>query len=159
MELQKILIVEDELIISLHFRRMLESMGNYEVKCESYGEKAVELAFEMEPDVIFMDINLKGEMNGIEAAEQILNSDNIPIIFVTAYSDDETIERSKLLNPFGYLNKPMHIHAVKNLMDSLIDYNKNSNQTYEVVKEDGHYGDFYEPLIMSSPHFAHCKEE
>lgn len=147
------------MIISLHFRRIIEKLGDFKVQCESYGEKAVLQAYETKPDVIFMDINLKGVMNGIEAAEQILSTNDIPIIFVTAYSDNDTIERSKLLNPFGYLTKPIHIHAVKNLLDILIDYYQDRVHTYEVAKTEGQYGDFYEPPIMLSPHFALRKEE
>ena len=70
------------------------------------GEDAVRKAGENRPDLVLMDIMLKGEMNGTEAAEQIQDRFNIPVVYLTAYSDPTTLERAKVSEPFGYVLKP-----------------------------------------------------
>ena len=72
----------------------------------AYGEKAIEKVEELKPDLVLMDIVLKGEMDGIEAAEIIRSRFDIPVIFLTAYADEERLERAKLTNPYGYILKP-----------------------------------------------------
>ncbi|MFW5799987.1 MAG: PAS domain S-box protein, partial [Spirochaetota bacterium] len=101
-----ILIVEDEAIVAEDIHYMLKSL-NYNVvgKC-SYGEEAIKEAESKHPGLILMDIMLKGEMDGIEATSYIQNKLDIPVIYLTAYSDDKTLQRAKLTKPYGYLTKP-----------------------------------------------------
>ncbi len=102
----RILIVEDEIAIAEELKDRLITAG-YEVPARTAtGEKAVELAGEIDPDLVLMDINLEGEMNGIQAAEQIRSRQNIPIVFITAYSDEETLQRAKITEPYGFIVKP-----------------------------------------------------
>lgn len=102
----KVLIVEDESIVSLVIENSLVGF-DYEVVGKAVtGEEAVEAADEYEPDIILMDIYLEGDMDGIEAARIINQKHDIPIVYLTAYSDRNTIQRALDTNPFGYLIKP-----------------------------------------------------
>jgi diguanylate cyclase (GGDEF)-like protein/PAS domain S-box-containing protein len=101
-----LLIVEDDAIISRHIQATLKKMG-YEVSgILPSGEEAVAQAARLYPDLILMDISLAGEMDGVEAAHQIHSQKNIPVIYLTAYADQQTLERAKITDPFGYLLKP-----------------------------------------------------
>lgn len=107
MEKKQILVVEDESIIAEIIRRNLLNLG-YEVPAVvSTGEKAIEKVEELSPDLVIMDIKLKGEMDGIEAAKKIRSSFNIPVIYLTAYSDQNVLERAKITEPYGYILKPL----------------------------------------------------
>ncbi len=103
---KRILVVEDESIVAEDIRRSAQHMGYAVLSVASSGEEAVKKAHELNPDLVLMDIMLKGEMDGIKAAEQIRSFLNIPIIYLTAYSDEKTFERAKITEPFGYVIKP-----------------------------------------------------
>jgi hypothetical protein len=103
----KILVVEDERIIALNVRESLESLGYIVPAIVASGEKAVEKALALRPDLVLMDIRLKGNIDGIQAAEQIWESLSIPVIYVTGHSDKSTLERAKITAPFGYILKPV----------------------------------------------------
>lgn len=101
-----VLVVEDESIVSKDIQHSLKKLGYNVVGASSTGEKAIELALELKPDIVLMDIMLKGDMTGIEAAEEIRASINIPVIYLTAYADEGTLERAKVTEPYGYIIKP-----------------------------------------------------
>jgi signal transduction histidine kinase len=103
---ERILIVEDEKIIAFDIKYCLEKSGYIVPDIVSYGEQAIEKAVELKPDLVLMDIMLKGNMNGTEAAEQITKILNIPVIYLTAYSDDDTLKNAKFSQPFAYILKP-----------------------------------------------------
>jgi two-component system, NtrC family, sensor kinase len=109
----KILIVEDDSIVAMDIETRLKKFG-YDV-CGKVGfaEKAIEKAEELEPDLILMDIVLKGEMDGIKAAQIIQIRFKIPIVFVTAHADEQRFERAKITNPFGYVLKPFQDRELK----------------------------------------------
>ncbi|MCB0729464.1 MAG: PAS domain S-box protein [Ignavibacteriae bacterium] len=108
----KILVVEDESIVSLEIQSRLEELG-YEVAGAVYsGEDAVSTSKEISPDLILMDINLRGDIDGIEAANQIKGALNIPIIYMTAYADEETIQRAKVSEPYAYIIKPIEVREL-----------------------------------------------
>lgn len=102
----KILIVEDESIVALNIKNRLESLGYIIVATTSSGESAIQIAASNQPDLVLMDIKLRGVIDGIEAATQIWTRFKIPIVYLTAYSDEETIERAKITEPYGYILKP-----------------------------------------------------
>ena len=102
----RILIVEDEKIISLDLRRRLEKFGYEVAGLAANAEDALELARELQPDLILMDIMLAGDTDGIEAAKVIRERLHIPVIFLTAYADERTLTRAKEAEPFGYILKP-----------------------------------------------------
>lgn len=113
MEKKRIMVVEDESIVAGDIRKALESYG-YEVPCmAATGEDAVRKAEEHRPDLVLMDIKLKGEMDVIEAADQIRSRFNIPFIYLTSHSDDALLERAKLTGPLGYLVKPFDDRELK----------------------------------------------
>ena len=101
-----ILVVEDESIVAKDIQVCLRKLGYDVVGVVSSGEEAVEKAEEFDLDLIMMDIMLKGEMSGIEAAEIIRKKKSIPVIFLTAYTDRNTVDKAKETEPFGYIIKP-----------------------------------------------------
>jgi DNA-binding LytR/AlgR family response regulator len=101
-----ILVTEDESIVRKDIERSLKKLGYNVVGSADTGEKAVELAISLKPDIALMDIFLKGEMTGIEAAERIKREIDIPIIFLTAYADESTLAKAKVTEPHGYILKP-----------------------------------------------------
>ena len=101
-----VLVVEDERIIALELKDILKNLGHDVITIVSSGEEAVAKAGELEPDLILMDIMLQGEMDGIEAAAQIIKYFDIPIIYLTAYSGDELLARARQTEFYGYLIKP-----------------------------------------------------
>jgi signal transduction histidine kinase len=108
--LSKILIVEDESIIALYIKRSLLEAGYGVVAIAVSGEEAVESAAIYQPDLILMDIRLRGSIDGIEAARQIGEQSNVPIVFLTAHTDRDMLNRAKVTDPFGYLIKPFDNH-------------------------------------------------
>lgn len=106
MRREKILIVEDERIIALDLKKRLERFGFPSPEIVSNGEDAIAAAEGLHPDIILMDIMLGGSIDGIEAATRIKDTLNIPVIFLTAYSNENTLERAKGAEPYGYILKP-----------------------------------------------------
>ncbi|CBS89714.1 response regulator [Azospirillum lipoferum] len=102
----RILIVEDDRIVARDIQHQLSRMGHVVVGMSANGEEAVRLAGSHRPDLVLMDIRLEGEMDGIEAARRIRDSQRIPVVFLTAYANDEVVQRASLTEPFGYLLKP-----------------------------------------------------
>jgi len=102
----KILVVEDENIVALEIKKRLQKLGYIVPGVASTGEDAIIKAEGILPDLVLMDIMLKGEIDGIQAAGEIRSRFNIPVIYLTAYSDEETLERAKLTEPYGYILKP-----------------------------------------------------
>jgi DNA-binding LytR/AlgR family response regulator len=101
-----ILVVEDESIVSKDIQNSLKKLGYNVVGACNNGEEAVEMVREKQPDLVLMDIMLKGEMSGIDAADIIRTQLNIPIIFLTAYADESTLSKAKVTEPYGYILKP-----------------------------------------------------
>lgn len=102
----KILVVEDEIIIAMEIEDRLDSLGYEVVDMVSSGAEAIQAAVEMPPDLVLIDIMLKGSMDGIEVASQMQARFHIPVIYLTAYADENTLQRAKTSRPFGYLVKP-----------------------------------------------------
>lgn len=102
----KILVVEDESIVARDIRNMLLGLGYEVVGVVPSGEEAVELAREAMPNLALVDVMLQGERTGVEAADQIYSGLNIPVVYLTAYADETTLQRAKKTEPFGYLLKP-----------------------------------------------------
>jgi two-component system response regulator LytT len=101
-----ILITEDESIVAKDIQMSLKKLGYNVTGICNNGEDAIRTAEEHRPDIVLMDIMLKGEMSGIDAADQIRKRLNIPIIFLTAYADESTLSKAKITEPYGYIIKP-----------------------------------------------------
>lgn len=102
----KILIVEDETIVAKDIEQSLRALGYQVLGIAVTGAAALQLAEETAPDLVLMDIKLKGEMDGIATAERIRKRFDLPVVFLTAFSDEGTLQRAKVTEPFGYLLKP-----------------------------------------------------
>jgi hypothetical protein len=102
----KILVVEDELIVALELKSRLYDLGYTVNGTVASGEEAIEETRKQNPDIILMDINIKGAYDGVQVAEIIKAEYDIPIIFITAFSDPKTLQRAKIIEPYGYIIKP-----------------------------------------------------
>ncbi|KKM90562.1 hypothetical protein LCGC14_1237320, partial [marine sediment metagenome] len=103
----RILIVEDDMIIGANLSLQLVNLGYEVTGIESRGEEAIAHAMANTPDIILMDINLKGALNGIETVAAIQNKKDIPIIYLTANSDESTFSRAKETRPKAFITKPL----------------------------------------------------
>jgi PAS domain S-box-containing protein/putative nucleotidyltransferase with HDIG domain len=106
MEKTKILVVEDESIVARDIHNMLLGLGYEVTGVISSAQESVEKAEETSPHLVLMDIMLNGELTGVDAADMIHSQYNIPIVYLTAYADENTLQRAKETEPFGYLLKP-----------------------------------------------------
>lgn len=139
----KILVTEDESIVRKDIVTRLGKLGYDVVGTADTGQGAIDVAKEHTPELALMDIMLKGEMTGIEAAAEIKTFLDIPIIFLTAYSDDKTLAKAKITEPHGYLLKPFKEMDVKRTIELAIHKHKSE---FEVKKEN----DFLKALNSAS---------
>ena len=119
----KILIVEDENIIALDIRSMLEDLGYMISAIVSSGEESIQKASKMKPDLVLMDIKLKGSIDGVSAGEEIYKQFRIPIVYLTAYSDQATINRinnGKNGNPSTVISKPFGEEELQTVIDNTL---------------------------------------
>jgi len=100
------MVVEDEFIVSMEIQDRLKSLGYSIAYAAASGVDAIDKVPETRPDLVLMDIMLKGEIDGVVAAERIKSRYEIPVIYLTAHSDEATLTRAKISQPFGYLIKP-----------------------------------------------------
>lgn len=112
----RILIVEDDRIVARDIQQQITRMGHVVVGTSATGESAIQMACRHQPDLVLMDIRLEGEMDGIEAARRIRDAHQIPIVFLTAYANDETVQRASLTEPFGYLLKPFQEQQMRTVI-------------------------------------------
>ncbi len=111
----RIFVVEDEQIVALELRERLTLMGHQVAGIAASGEEAIEDVRRLRPDLVLMDIKLQGAMDGIEAAAVIRRDTGIPVVYLTAFADDATLQRAKLTEPYGYILKPFQereLHVV-----------------------------------------------
>jgi len=102
----RILVVEDEHIVAMGIKKMLKNLEYTVTGVASSGEDAISKAESTFPDIVLMDIMLKGDMDGVEAAKEIRERLDVPVVYLTAYSDNKILERAKRTEPFGYIIKP-----------------------------------------------------
>ncbi|MGH2897311.1 MAG: response regulator, partial [Solirubrobacteraceae bacterium] len=102
----RVLVVEDERIVARDLAETLTTLGYRVVGVTPTGEQAVDAARALQPDAILMDVRLAGAMDGVEAAARIRGEQDVPVIYLTAHADDETLRRAKRTAPHGYLIKP-----------------------------------------------------
>ena len=104
----KVLIVEDDRMLSAIFQMFIRELGHELIGIVSEGEAAIELCAQIQPDIILMDIHLKGDKDGIITAREIGNKYRIPIIYITGDFDENTVPDSLLHNTYGFLVKPLY---------------------------------------------------
>ncbi|MBV5299203.1 MAG: response regulator [Rhodoferax sp.] len=112
----KVLIVEDELVVARDIEQQLHELGYQPVGIVTHGEQAIKLAAELRPDLVLMDIQLVGEMDGIAAAQIIRTRFALPVVFLTAFTADDVLERAKLTEPFGYILKPFSERELRTVL-------------------------------------------
>jgi PAS domain S-box-containing protein len=113
----RILVVEDECIVAKEIEMRLTAMGYQVVASALNADEALKLAEQHRPDLILMDIRLQGEMDGITVAERIRGRFHLPVIFLTAYSEDTTLQRAKMAEPYGYILKPFEERQLKSAIE------------------------------------------
>jgi len=126
-----VLIVEDEAIVAMELEEKLNSMGYVVLTSVSSGEQAIARSEQLEPDLVLMDIRLDGALDGIEAAEIIGKKQQIPVVYLTAHTDDKTLQRAKLTEPFGYLVKPFSERELKTTLEMALYKSKMERQLKE----------------------------
>ena len=135
MDIKKIILVEDESTVALDIKDILESSG-YEVPfVASYGEEAVKKAVKLRPDLVLMDITLKGSMDGIEAASKIIAL-NIPVVYLTANSDRLTLDRATKVPSYGYIVKPYNQKELITTIEMAINRHHLDQKKVENYKQD-----------------------
>ena len=148
---EKILIVEDEYIVGDVLKRIFEKKGYVVPSIAVSGEDAIKQAEEYVPDLIIMDISLKGTMDGIEAAKEIRSRIDVPILFLTAYEDEEIFERAKMTEPFGYFLKPLDEKEIIMAVEVALFKDKSEKERRKLLDE-------IKILRGILPICAHCKK-
>lgn len=145
----RILLVEDEKLVARDEQQMLETLGYEVVDIASTGNEAVEKALSLKTDLILMDIRLKGEMDGIDAAGKILEQSSVPIIYLTGHSDDETLKRARRTQPYGFITKPFETKLLRSAIETALYKSemdaklRESEETFRMVSSTA-----YEAIIM-----------
>lgn len=122
----RILIVEDESIVARDIQSMLFRLGYGLSPIASRGQEAIEKALERQPDIILMDIRLKENMDGIETAKKIREHFSIPIIYMSALSDKESLKRARKADPFFFISKPIEEDELQTVIDKVYVLRKGS---------------------------------
>ncbi len=135
--MHRILVVDDEVVITTQLAERLTAMGYDVVSAASSGEESVEVARNLRPDLILMDIVMPGTMDGIDAAEIIGNELGIPVIFLTAHADEKYVDRAKRVNPFGYILKPFNEDQVRATIEIAL-HKKDAEQSLLDTSEEYH---------------------
>ena len=157
MEPVRILVVEDEGVTAMDIQAQLQSLG-YDVPVLAFsGEEAVAQTESLRPDLILMDIHLTGKLNGIEAAAQIRERYNIPLIYLTAYADEETLQQAKLTEPVGYILKPFDQRTLRSTIEMALYRHKMERQRADILVMLSH--DIRNPLSIISGYADMLTEE
>lgn len=133
----KILVVEDEIIVAVNLGQKLKKLGYELVGITSSGEEAIQKAEENHPDLVLMDINIEGNLDGIETAEVLRTRFHTPVIYLTAYADESTLDRAKKTEPLGYIVKPFESDQLRSSIEVALYKNEieqRSKQTEEKLK-------------------------
>lgn len=121
MDSPRIVLAEDEAIVGIEIKNSLQRLGFARTDLVATGEAVLDQMEEEQPDLILMDINLDGDLDGIEATNKILSDHDVPIVFVTAYSSDEVIDRIRNTEALGYVVKPISDSDLETILDTVFD--------------------------------------
>lgn len=140
----KVLVVEDERIVAKDIQNTLKNLGYDVPVIASTGEEAIAKTGELKPDIVLMDIVLKGEIDGIDAASRIKANYKVPIIYLTAYEDEETLDRAKITEPLGYILKPFEERDLHTTLEMALYKHSMEAKLYESEER-------YRSLVEYSP--------
>ena len=151
-----ILIVEDELLIAKNTAKKLKKIGYNVCKIASAGQEAIDFVVQQQPDLILMDIAIKGEIDGIETASKIREVADIPVIFLTAYANDETLERASKTGCFGYLIKPFRERELQATIKMTLSKHLEQSAIKEALQastsgRSSEYDDIYKDNLTDLP--------
>jgi PAS domain S-box-containing protein len=121
---EQILVVEDEVIVAKDLQNELKSLGYEVLAIAASGEEALDKAAAGHPSLALMDIRLKGKMDGVDAAQEMRRRFNIPVVFLTAYADEGTLQRAKIAEPYGYLLKPFERRELRTSIETALHKHK-----------------------------------
>lgn len=142
MKEERILIVEDDVNIAENIQEILELMGYVNIDIANSANQAIKVIKKYRPDLVFMDIKLKGDKDGIELGDIIKQMTDAPLVFVTSYSDPTIIERAKKINPAGFIVKPFNTNDIHAIVEIVL-YNQRIKPAAEAVvvkaKEESPY--------------------
>ena len=127
----RVMVVEDEGVVALQIRESLEGLGYTVPLVALSGEEAVEKLLETEPDLILMDIKLTGGLSGIEAARKIRGLLDVPVVYLTAFSDRETLELAKVTDPYGYILKPFDEKSLNAIIEMSLSRHRHAREARE----------------------------
>ena len=133
----KILVVEDEALVALHLEQRLQMLGHSVVGTAFSGTDALEQTAAHLPDLVLMDINLGRGISGIEAAQQINRILDIPVVFVTAHSDDAILQKANAAGPYGYVLKPFEDSALRVTIEIALSKHQLDQERTRILEELG----------------------
>jgi len=159
--MKKILIVEDESLVALDISESIASLGHKTVGIASDFNGAIELTNRYKPDLILMDICLKGDKDGIDAADKIKSKYDIPIIYITALNNEKDIQRAILTNPSAYLIKPFDTTSLKIAIKIALKHRRNKYDLEGDIKldEEFSYDSSSRQLILNGEYVSLTKRE
>jgi signal transduction histidine kinase len=176
MEPAKILVVEDENIVARDIATSLKRLGYAVPAVASSGEEAVERTVDTDPDLVLMDIVLRGKMDGVQTAQHIHDHFNIPVVYLTAYADEKTLQRAKMTEPFGYMLKPFEERELRSTIEMALCKSKTESKLRkseeaeenllqseklralgEMVAEVGHHFNNFLAIILLNAQFLEKK--
>jgi len=158
MSMAKFMIVEDEALLAADLGDNLKELGYDVVAMVNSGEKAIEKIEDIDLDLVLMDIQLKGELDGIETAEKILEKKSLAIIYLTAYADDALLKRAKLSEPYGYMVKPIEIRMLHSTIEMALYKYKLEQERNNLLKRLQKAQDEIKVLQSFLPICATCKK-
>ena len=135
LEPTKILVVEDDPNVSAVLEARLETYGYKVIATADTGKKAIQASAAHKPDLVLMDILLKGRMNGIEAAEQINQQQNVPIVYLTCLNSDEIMDRAIQTNPYGYIVKPYDYGELRSCVAVALSKHQSAKERERLINE------------------------
>lgn len=153
----QILVVEDEHLVALHLEATLRSMGHTPVLAHS-GEDAINAVLERPIDLVLMDIKLRNVIDGIDAANEIRRTHDVPLIYLTAYADDKTLERARATEPHGYLLKPFQERELRATIEMTLQRRRRELQRMEAQQQKQFLADAAVRLTATLDHRAVARE-
>ncbi len=156
---KRLLVVEDEGIVAKDIQTTLQALGYQVIAVVSSGEAAISTTVANNPDLVLMDIVLKGVMDGVEAAEIIYGEHNVPVVYLTAYADDLTFKRAKTTTPFGYILKPFEERELQTAIEIALYRHDMENRLKESKAELRHQLAIENTLATISAKFINLASE
>jgi len=155
----RILIVEDEALIAMELEDRLTQLGHTVCGRTISGEEAVSTIEELQPELVLMDVNLAGKMNGVEAASEIRKNHDIPIVFLSAFSDEELLQKAAHTEPYGYLVKPFEERELHSTITMALYKNQLDRERAELTQRLQQALNEIQELRSLLPMCAWCKRQ